>query len=81
MTTQTHKTWTLELIKAVAHAIFTDQNINPGKDTTKALVKEITEEIGLKMTVSARAMIWECVKTLHQSEIIEGRAAKRFKKD
>lgn len=81
MTNQVHKTWTLELIKAVAHAIFTDKNLNPGKDTTKALVEEITNDIGLKMTPSARNMIWECVKTLHQSEIIEGRAAKRFKRD
>ena len=77
MTTQTHTKWTLELVKSVAYAIFTDMNLNPGKNTTKALVEEITKEIGLTMTTSARKLIWDRVQTLHQSQIIEGRALKK----
>lgn len=56
--------------------IFTDRNLNPGKDTTKALVEEITREINLPMTPAAKKMIWGIVQDIHQSQIIEGRALK-----
>lgn len=76
MNEQKHTSWTLPLMKAVAKAIFDDRNLNPGKDTTKALVEEITREINLPMTPAAKKMIWSIVQDIHQSQIIEGRALK-----
>lgn len=76
---QQHSKWTIHLMEAIARAIFDDRNLNPGKNTTKALVDEIIKEINLPMTQYAKTVIWAKVKDLHQTLIIEGQALREPK--
>lgn len=71
-----HTKWDYPLCKAVGLMIFTDRMLNPGKDTTKALVAEIVEQLGFPMTPDARKIIWQIAQDQHQSQVIEGRALK-----